>query len=58
MSHSKNSIYQFQTLLRQDMDGRWIHVMETVSYLTNIILVYDEIKSSLKLFIFDSRLEV
>ena len=58
MSHSMTSINKFQTLLRQDTDGRWIHVMETVSYLTNLILVYDEIQSSPKLFIFDSRFEV
>ena len=44
------SINKFQTLLRQDTDGRWIHVMETVSYLTNLILVYDEIQSSPELF--------
>ena len=36
MSHLKTSIYQFQTLMRQDTDGRWIHVMAMVSYLTNI----------------------
>jgi len=50
MSHSMTSINKFQTLLRQDTDGRWIHVMETVSYLTNLILVYDEIQSSPELF--------
>ena len=58
MNHSKTSIYQFQTLLWQDTDRHWIHVMETVSYLTNRILVYDEIQSLLELFIFDSRSEV
>ena len=51
MSHSMTSINQFKTPLRQDTDGRWIHVMETISYLTNLILVYDEIQSLPELFL-------
>ena len=52
------SIHQFQALLRRDTDGRWIHVMETVYYLTNLILMYDEIQSSPEFSSFDSRSEV
>ena len=51
MIHSMTSMNQFQTLLWQDTDGSWIHVMETGSYLTNLILVYDEIQISLELFL-------
>ena len=58
MSHSMTSINQFQTPLWKDTDGHWIHVMEMVSYLTNLILVYDEIQSSPEIFSFDNRLEV